>query len=264
MTTKGFHSYPRADSLAATRIHRGRLERLEEGVAAACEPFIAAHRTALALSFGKDSMTILHVLHMAGLLGRCAVVMWNGSGIETPDTLEMRDYVVERYRIDNYVETWPDAGTVERTLRLIDLTRRNPIADFVYECLEKPRWKAMDEHEINGTILGLRAAESKGRSVHVALRGTEYWNRREKADILLPLARWSTDDIFMYAALRSVPLHPIYHRMAEIGFNRRRVRHSTPADLIARNYGQVAALKRLYPETFRRYADIAPIVRTFT
>lgn len=258
-----FHRYPTEDRLAARQQAR-RLAALESKVAALCAPFVEAHRVALALSFGKDSMTVLHIVHSAGLLDKCAVVMWNNSGMETTDTLAFRDYVVKRYALRNYVETCPDPEMLERTLRAIDFDSPHPTRDFVYECLELPRWHVMNEHGIDGTILGLRAEESRARRANIGVRGTQYWNRREKANILLPLAYWSGRDVLLHAALRNVPLHPVYARMPTLGFDRDRVRLNTPVSVCMRDHGQLAALRKLYPATFARYAGLVPAIRQFT
>lgn len=261
--TAQFHHYPLQDRYPP-QAALGRLARLEEEAVAACRNFIGRRTTSLALSFGKDSMTVLHLLRVAGAVDRLAMVMWNSSGMDTPDTLAMRDYVVKRYALGNYVETAPDRETLEWTLSMVDVGAVHPTRDFVYECLERPRWRAMDEHGIDGVILGLRADESKGRAMHVAQRGPEYWNRREKADILMPIARWRTEDVFRYAAWRRVPLHPIYARAPALGFDRDRVRLASPADLTGASSGGLALLKRLYPETYRSYIVLAPDVASLT
>jgi len=259
-----FHAYPMTDRLAlCLSPRRERLAHLEAMAMERLRSFIATHRTSLALSFGKDSMTLLHLLYRANLLERLVMVMWNACGMDTPDTLAMRDYVVERYSLgDLYVETVPDEETLERTLHMVDVSAHHPTRDFVYECLEQPRWRALDEREVDGVILGVRGDESKGRAMHVAMRGPEYWSRREKADILMPIARWATEDVFRYAAWRDVPLHPIYHRAPALGFPRKYVRLASPVDLTAGTRGGITLLKRLYPDTYRRYVSLAPDVTT--
>lgn len=260
-----FHAYPLEDRLRVRlRSVRRRLERLEAEAAERCEEFIAIHRALLGCSWGKDSIAVLGILARHGLIEQLQAVMWNGSGMDTPDTLAMRNYVLGHYGIRNYRETQPDPETLERTLRQVDIAARHPIRDFVYEVLEQPRWRLMDELDVDGVILGIRQQESLAREVHIRRRGVEYWNRREMADILLPIARWTTEDVYGYLCWREVPVHPVYAKMAGLGFPRAQIRHCTPVNLEGATRGQLVAYKRLYPDIVRRYAAIVPEITTLT
>lgn len=255
-----FHVYPTEDVLKA-RIMRARLDKLERAAIYAMVPFVRDHRVALALSFGKDSMTCLHLAHVAGVLSRIVIVMWNASGIDNPDTLAMRDYVVERYGLRNYVETTPDEETLRRTTAKVDRSAKHPTEDFVYECIEQPRWRMMDAHNINGTIMGLRAGESTGRRINFRVRGNNYWNKREKAQILTPLAKWRTEDVFVYCASRGVPLHPSYHQLPQLGFDRMHVRVSSPVNMCMWGCEEALAYKRLHPSAYQRLLEYVPSIR---
>ena len=124
----------------------------------------------LALSFGKDSMTMLHLCHKHNLLKDIKIVMWNNSGMEYPDALDFRDYVLDYYNVDNFVETCPEDPFSYFLDK--DVLNDSVMKDFVYDCLEKPRWKKMDENEIDCTLLGLRNEESKARRINNYMRGS--------------------------------------------------------------------------------------------
>lgn len=53
-------------------------------------------------------------------------------------------------------------------------------------------------------VLGIRAAESRKRSLRIGRYGLA------TAHSLAPIGRWSTADVFAYAAAFGVPLHPAY------------------------------------------------------
>lgn len=263
--TDRFHRYPEED-LVGAKVHRRRLDRLERQSVEQLAAFVERRRCALALSYGKDSMVCLDLLHRHGLIDQVKLVMWNAIGIEPDETRAFRDHVLACYPFSAetaYVETYPDEITLDLTLQAVDMDARHPTAAFVLECLEKPRWRTMDEHEIDGTILGLRQDESRGRRMNIARQGTEYWNQREIAEICLPVARWTTRDIYEYTASRGVPLHPIYHRLPALGFDRDRVRLSSSVDVSQRSRGQHVALRRLYPETFAAIARRIPAIRDY-
>ncbi len=260
-----WHEYPLEDAVGA-RSRASRLSRLEAAACAMLEGFVESRSACLALSYGKDSMVVLHLLHESGLLPKMAAVMWNRSGMEPRETMEFSAYVQQEYALGSvcaYDETHPDDDTLKRTLSLIDPSAKHPTAEFVYEVLEQPRWRVMDRFGIDGTIMGLRQDESRARRMNIACRGTRYWNKREKSEVCLPIARWSTRDVFEYVASRKVPLHPIYHRLPALGFDRDRVRLSSPVDIGMRNHGQLVALRRLYPETWAAYARLVPSIRDY-
>ena len=80
---------------------------------------------------------------------------------------------------------------------------------------------------IDGIALGIRAAESRGRRMHVALRGFRY-QRRDGVRIVQPLARWSAEQVIgaLLAADR-LPLNPVYRRISSAASNLEHVRDGT-------------------------------------
>lgn len=209
---------------------------------------IKNHNVSLALSFGKDSMTMLHICHKYKLLDKIKIVMWNNSGMEYPDALEMRDYVVERYNLKNFVETSPEDPY--SYFRGKDVLDDNVMKTFVFECIEQPRWRMMDKYNINCTLLGLRNQESRGRRINYCLNGDTYYNKREEAKIILPLAKWKAEEIFTYAAHENIPLHPHYSICDEKGLQKEQARVNMFCDLNDHQRGRISKLKTLYPDHY--------------
>lgn len=258
-----FHHYLGDEQIGA-KLHAQALEKKEECAARMMAEFVEGQSVCLSLSFGKDSMTLLHIAAKHGLLGKLAMVMWNNPGIETKDTYAFRDYVVSQYDLSAvFVETCPSAQTLAETLQKSDLSAPHPMREYVYHCLEKPRWEAMDERGINGTIIGLRADESRGRKISARMRGQSYYNKRELAEMLTPLSWWNTGDIFEYAAKERIPLHPVYAKALKYGVQRHLVRLSTPFDLAFLQTGNFVWLKREYPEVYSQVRELLPQTITF-
>jgi len=217
----------------------------------------------LSISFGKDSMTLLHLLYKYKLLNKIKVVMFNNSGFEANETLLLRDYVLSFYGITNYKETFVD--------NFIDFINRNDIInqqtkksfiDFTYNVLEIPRWKLMDDYGINGTIIGLRKQESKGRKINFILRGFSYYNKRELSNILQPIANWTTEEIFRYAYSENIPIHPVYNRSKGKGFDFMRERVNTLIDIDYSNYcDRIEKMRILYPDDYKRIINQIPELR---
>lgn len=255
-----FHEYMLDETLYA-KIYRSRLQYLESMAIREIVGRTTGMKVSLSLSFGKDSMTCLHLAHKAGLLDQFKMVLWSNSGIETDDTFRMRDYVVDRYQIRNYVEAMPPDGMVEKTLSGIDPDHPKAMVEFVYHCLERPRWAAMDDHDIDMTILGLRETESKARKINMRMRGSCYYNRREKAQILTPVVKWTVDEIFGYAAMEQIPLHPVYSKKMKLGFHRHKIRHNTAGELHYIGGGDIMSMRSLYPKTYRQLIELMPTLQ---
>jgi 3'-phosphoadenosine 5'-phosphosulfate sulfotransferase (PAPS reductase)/FAD synthetase len=151
---------------------------------------------------------------------------------------------------------------MERSLMLVNPKQKNIMSEFTYQCLEKARWKAMDEYEINAVILGLRVEESRGRRINYFLRGDEYYNRREKNVVLQPLGLWSVKDVFFYMALENIPKHPVYNKLKKFK-EKKQIRLNTPLTLDFTSEGDIGILKHVYPKTFNRYAEILPHIRDY-
>lgn len=258
-----FYQHDLADKLYA-RSNAKRLQRLESMSIAILSEFVQTYQTALALSFGKDSMTIAQILKNADILTILPLVMYNHSGVETEDTEAMRDHVCETWQLQNFQETRPDDEVLRKTVAQFDFSATHYGRDFVYECLEKPRWRMMDKFNITGCLLGLRKAESNARSINFAMRGENYYAKREKNQILTPIVNWTTQDVYGYLAYHDTPIHPVYAKLAKLGLPRDRLRHNTPLSLAFVQNGEISLLKRLYPKTFRAFCELYPSAANFT
>lgn len=229
-----------------------------------CKDFIEKNNTMLALSFGKDSMTILHILYKFNLLNNLKLVMFNHSGFEARVHDDFKNYVCEKYEINNFIETKID--NPEKYIKIDienSLKNKGRMVEFAYNVLEKPRWKIMDTYNINGTIIGLRKEESKGRRINYYLRGKEYYNKRELSNILQPIINWNILDVFSYAYTEKIPIMPIYYNAKKYGFDFKKMRVNTIASLDAtgNEINRIQLNKILYPEEFRDLINKIPQIR---
>jgi 3'-phosphoadenosine 5'-phosphosulfate sulfotransferase (PAPS reductase)/FAD synthetase len=216
-----------------------------------CEEFLEKNDAMLSLSFGKDSMTILHILFKYNLLNKLKIIMFNNSGFESNDLLRLRDYVLKKYNINNYEETFIDnyKEFFKKDLKE-NIQKKHMSVNFVYNVLERPRWKIMDKYNINGTILGLRKEESKIRRINYYRKGIEYYNKRELSNILQPIVNWSTLDIFSYLYSENVPIHPVYFKAKQLKLDFKKIRVNTLSDINCYQYGRIQINKLLYPEEY--------------
>lgn len=92
-------------------------------------------------------------------------------------------------------------------------------------------------------IMGLRAAESRQRAMLVATRGAAY-TYRDGTRAVLPIARWSVDDVWAYIATHDLPWLDIYDAMGPQARN----------GLIGRNgerFGRAEYLRHHFPDAWR-------------
>jgi 3'-phosphoadenosine 5'-phosphosulfate sulfotransferase (PAPS reductase)/FAD synthetase len=239
---------------------------LEKEVFNLCNDFINKNKnTMLALSFGKDSMTILHILSKYNLLNKLKIIMFNNSGFESDDTKLMINYVIDHYKIKNYIETNIDDPEKYIKMDIENSLKKGRMIEFAYNVLEKPRWAVMDKYNIDSTIIGLRKEESKGRRINYFLRGKEYYNKRELSNILQPIVNWKILDIFSYAYSEKIPLNSIYYKSKKFGFDYKKTRVNTLASLDATGYelDRVKVNQILFPKEFNSLLNKIPEIRRF-
>lgn len=71
------------------------------------------------------------------------------------------------------------------------------------------------ENHFDGVIFGIRAAESRGRAINLALRGEVY--ETPEGARCQPIARWTARDSLCLALLLDAPINPVYHKMDGCG-----------------------------------------------
>jgi 3'-phosphoadenosine 5'-phosphosulfate sulfotransferase (PAPS reductase)/FAD synthetase len=92
-------------------------------------------------------------------------------------------------------------------------------------------------------VMGLRSEESRNRKMLIAKRGNAY-AYRDGTRAVLPIARWSTTDVWSYIVTANLPWLDIYDA---IGPNARN-------GLIGRNgerFGREEYLRNYFPEAWR-------------
>jgi 3'-phosphoadenosine 5'-phosphosulfate sulfotransferase (PAPS reductase)/FAD synthetase len=113
----------------------------------------------------------------------------------------------------------------------------------------------------DGAIVGLRADESRERSLHLARRGEIY--RASTGQLICnPLARWTLDDVWAVIAGMGLPYAPVYDRLAVAGVPRSRARVGplplSPGWFLARAWpGLLERLKARYGDRWTDERDDA-------
>jgi 3'-phosphoadenosine 5'-phosphosulfate sulfotransferase (PAPS reductase)/FAD synthetase len=110
-------------------------------------------------------------------------------------------------------------------------------------------------------LIGLRKDESRGRRILLASRGNTFYARGNQIVQCYPLANWTAADVWSYILKHDLP-YPSLYDLAE---NRETARNGAmfAAPTLGHYRGQMAALKRMYPALFNKFAADFPEVSAY-
>ncbi len=186
-------------------------------------------KVAVAFSGGKDSLV---ALHLALQIKPDITVLFVNTGIEFPETLEYIEQLKKDLKLDNFYEAnakvnfWklseekgiPVAGRGNTTF-MRDLSDKSGVKlsnACCHQMKEAPARRFYREHDIEGTVTGLRVSESLMRKLNFADYGALRYSSIYKTLISWPLYAWKDEDIFNYIKKNNLLLNPIY----DIGYTR--------------------------------------------
>lgn len=114
-----------------------------------------------------------------------------------------------------------------------------------------------------GVFLGLRADESAARQVHLRSLGVLHCNQAIGVWQCNPIAWWTAMDVWAYIVSNDVLYNAAYDRLAEIGVPLAQQRIGPLAVERVIGYGQLALLKRGWPDLYNRFAERYPEARSY-
>ncbi len=189
---------------------------------------------AVACSFGKDSMV---VLHMALKYDPDIKVIFENTGVEFPETIRYKEKMVKSWNI-NLAETKPlktfwqciDEYGLPTTRKTSGKGSNSP--KCCHYLKEKPALILEKELGINAIITGLQACESRSRGLIAKrydnkkapymskddvefcsqrwfTRSTGLWNYN-------PIMLWSTEAVWDYISCNNIPINPVYTKWNKI------------------------------------------------
>lgn len=155
-------------------------------------------RISVAASFGKDSVTLLHMLR--DIKPNIEVVYLN-TGYDFPETLVFIEGLTQEWNL-NIIEYTPLLSVEEQEQRYgADLYRADPERCCGIRKVE-PMARALQDYD--AWITGLRRDETEFRK-HIQI--VEVQNGVVKVN---PLANWTEEDVWNYTQSNGVPYNPLY------------------------------------------------------
>ena len=188
---------------------------------------------AIGVSGGKDSIAMLHMA-----VQHCKPhVIYNDSGLETPEALPIVQSLCDRYRLP-------------LTIAKGDAIAIDLAGGDTNRAIVGPVRQALESIGAAAEFVGLRSSESKTRRIVIAKHGPIHNSKRYGCLIAWPMRRWSSADVFAYIDQHDLPLHPIYARASESDRDTTRV--SWVYDSAFERWGAVETVRRHYPQIYQR------------
>ena len=177
------------------------------------------NKCAVACSFGKDSMAVLHLVRKQY---PDILVVFCNTGVEYPETLAFRDRMVKEWNL-NYYEARPEKGrtfwTIEKEyglphIRTSGHTDGRKDTYRVPKCCQwlkdGPGMKAYRDHGIELCFTGITAAESRNRWMLQRRCGDYYYAKTDGLWKCHPIMDWSEAQVLEYHEAEGIPLNPLY------------------------------------------------------
>jgi len=114
-----------------------------------------------------------------------------------------------------------------------------------------------------GVFLGTRIEENSRRKRLFKSRGALFFHRGNNIWQCSPIARWSIMDVWAYIYSNGLDYNKAYDRMNTIGVPLNEQRIGPLAVESVLGYGQLAILKRGWPELYNRFAAEHPQARSY-
>lgn len=236
----------------------------------------------VSLSGGKDSTALAALVHEA--LGVRVQTAHATSAIAMP---EAEDYALKvcehldlpldiripanlRHHLQEICAHYNKPSPRLETVTVWDLLRAIPADiditdpmphDFILRAVSPGNMMIAWTYEASweGSFVGLRAQESKGRGIFRAIHGRIHRHATDGKLVVNPILDWTLEEVFGFCLGRGLPLHPIYKHGIESGWEPKYIR---AGDGIVSGWissqGGVALTARMYPNWWRKLTNVRP------
>jgi len=174
--------------------------------------------SAVACSFGKDSLVVLHLVIQYKPDVR---VIYNNTHVEYPETKEFKEKVKKLWGL-NLVETEPDKSfwQVVKEYGYPDMRYSHGTPRCCYWMKVRPTKRLIQRENIRVLFFGLTGSESYQRKWTIVNYRPIYKTKRNAPYEILkvhPIAYWKEEDVWRYIRENGIPVHPAYSYTNRIG-----------------------------------------------
>ncbi len=236
---------------ARSRAHRSAVERSIQAIKDLSGP------VAVFTSWGKDSVVLCHLaathrsditlVHMAGGL---------------PGSQHIRDYFSRRsVPLRVIPRDIPRTIAWLKEIGLYHERSENSRAGVARKVSSLSAW--MREHGYRVQMIGIRAEESRGRRWNYLARGLTY-QLANGIVTCCPLAHWTVADVWAYIVEHDVPYNERVYDAETHGMTRETIRNSSWLSTIGAQEGQIAWLRRHFPDEYAQLVEHFPQVEALS
>lgn len=176
----------------------------------------------IACSFGKDSLTVLHLVKsVADELDKHYQVLWNNTGVHYPDIYSLKSRLEKEWNLD-IVETKAQKSFWEIVKEYgypgIQSSERSKDRGGTACCKyikKKPTEDAIKESNWDLYFDGLTAYESDNRYMAIKRWGINHYHKTFGIQKCHPIGWWSAKDVWNYIEKYDIPYPKVYDQ--EVG-----------------------------------------------
>lgn len=207
---------------------------------------------AVACSFGKDSMVVLHMVRQNR---KTIKVLWNNTLVEYPDTYQFARHIIAEWELDCIeakpkVTFWQIVEEFGFPIHTRNSKGRKQLA--AYKCCDglkkKPTVAALRRIDCDVYFTGLTRHESSLRELSARQYGDFFYSKKWGHWKCHPLQNWTNDDIWQYIREFELPYNPLYDKN-EVAIDGG-IRTGCWPCTQAIKYGKLEHLREYYPKLF--------------
>jgi phosphoadenosine phosphosulfate reductase len=159
-------------------------------------------------SFGKDSTVVLWLCLKEN---PDITVVFNNTGVEFPETLELKERLKAEWRL-NLVETKPKKSFWQVAEEHgLDFGRK--YRDACCGALkEAPTREVVGKLGLKFNFTGLTALESRVRMWRLCGSGESYYSRKDGVWRIHPIAYWTPEEVWQFIRENSLPVNSAYEK----------------------------------------------------
>lgn len=248
------------------KVDRQYKRRVEESIAIIHDGLSRMEKPYVGFSRGKDSTALLHLVKS---ISPEVAVLSVVTDADLPDMVAYGERLMEAWGIEaNWIR--PQMSVFE----ILQIAKEKygtiwgqandarSLLDKV--CFFDPLMDAARQMRLDGSFLGLRKEESRGRRANLNVRGAVYYHQGRDMWTCCPLMSWSRRDVMAYLVSHDIPIGPVYSKTRF---------HRAPDDIREGWYvpgayanfdGKAAWLKYYYPDLYRRLIEQFPEIANMT
>lgn len=211
----------------------------------------------IAFSGGKDSTVLLSIVRA---IDSSVVALMNHEEWLYPETTEFIETIPNLVKIisplyhSQFFTSWGKGkpNTLPSNSIWFD-PGRSPKA---YHFIGVQGWARKENYDC--AFIGLRKEEAKYREIHLSKHGKFFYCNADKINEANILADWSVEDIWTYLLANKVPYNRVYDRLCELNIPLHLQRVGPLAVDRVLGFGQMAVLKRGWPDLFNSFVAACP------